>query len=182
MKLLLLMICFFLGTAMQAQTYAPYTGNKANGTAATKPAPAKNKETKKPVVAEKAPPKGEEKPSADFQDFMRKAIEQLHQKDYEKALGFYTQALEVSTEQTACIALVSRATLYAIMKEDEKAVADLTMGIKNRNTPQKQLAIIYIMRARLYANNKNLDLACQDVAKAKALGLPAGFTIDVECK
>lgn len=174
------MISLFLGVAMQAQTYAPYTGNKASQTAVSKPAAAKNKT--KPVVAEKAPAKEEEKPLADFQDLMNKAVEQLHQKEYQKAESFYTEALGVSTEKTAWRALLSRATLYAIMMDDEKAVADLTKAIETKGTPQKQLAIIYVTRARLEANHKKMDLACADVAKAKALGLPAGFTIDVECK
>jgi tetratricopeptide (TPR) repeat protein len=181
MKFLLLITGLFFGVAMQAQTYAPYTGNKANQTAVSKPAPAKNEKTK-PAAAEKAPVKEEEKPGDDFQDFMKKAIEQLHQKDYQKALGFYTQALEVSTEQSACIALVSRATLYAIMKDDEKAVADLTTAIKTKGTPEKQLAIIYMMRAKLYANNKNMDLACKDLAKAKAHGLADTLIEGVDCK
>jgi hypothetical protein len=180
MKFLLLMTSLLLGVAMQAQTYAPYTGNKANQTAVSKTAPAKNKT--KPVVAEKAPAKEEEKPKADFQDFMNKAVEQLHQKDYQKALGFYTQALGVSTKKTEWLPLMSRATLYAIIKDDKKAVADLTTAIENGNTPKKQLAIIYMSRARLLANNKNMDLACEDVAKAKALGLPEGVTVDIECK
>lgn len=182
MKLLLLITGLFLGVAMQAQTYAPYTGNKANKTAVAKQN--KNKaENTKLVAAEKPQTEELKKPTGDdFQDFMIKAIEQLHQKDYQKALGFYTQALEVSTEKTACEALVGRATLYAIMKEDEKAVADLTMAIKTKGTPQKQLAIIYIMRARIYANNKNMDLACKDLAKAKALGLPETQTEGIDCK
>lgn len=173
------MISLFLGVAMQAQTYAPYTGNKASQTPVSKPAPAKNKT--KPVVAEKVPAKEEEKPSADFQDLMNKAVEQLHQKEYQKALGFYTQALGVSTEKTAWRALLSRATLYAIMMDDEKAVADLTKAIETKGTPQKQLAIIYVTRARLEANHKKMDLACADLAKAKALGLPDAMTVDFKC-
>lgn len=180
MKLLLLISAIVLGTAAQAQTYAPYTGNKANETAVSKPGSEKNKKSKV-TVAEKTSLKEDEKPKGDFQDLMNKAVEQLHQKDYQKAEGFYTQALEVSTPETAWRALMSRATLYAIMEDDKKAIADLTSAIESGDTPQKQLAIIYISRARLLANNKNMDLACKDVAKAKALGLPQGFTIDIKC-
>jgi len=180
MKLLLLITAIVFGTTVQAQTYAPYSGNKANGTAVSKPVSEKNKESKV-IVAEKTSLKNDEKPKGDFQDLMNKAVEQLHQKEYQKAESFYTQALEVSTEKTAWRALMSRATLYAIIKDDEKAIADLTTAIESGDTPQKQLAIIYVSRARLLANNKKNDLACQDVAKAKALGLPEGFTVDVKC-
>lgn len=180
MKLLLLIYAIVLGTAAQAQTYAPYSGNKANGTAVSKSASVKNKESK-PAVVQKAVLKEEENSNGDFQDLMNKAVEQLHQKEYQKAEDFYTQALGVSTKKTAWRALLSRATLYSIMKDDEKATADLTSAIESGDTPQKQLAIIYITRARILANNKNMDLACKDVAKAKALGLPQGFTIDIKC-
>lgn len=180
MRLLLLMTSLFLGIGVQAQTYAPYSGNKANGTVVSKPGFEKNKETKV-INAEKTSLIDDEKPKGDFQDFMNKAVEQLHQKEYQKAEGFYTQALEVSTKKNAWRAFLSRATLYAIMKDDEKAIADLTSAIENGDAPQKQLAIIYISRARILANNKNLDLACKDVTKAKALGLPEGFTVDIKC-
>lgn len=179
MKLLLLMTSLFLGVAMQAQTYAPYTGNKANTAAVSKQAAAKDK--KEPAAAEKAPAKEEEMPGDDFQDMMNKAVEQLHQKDYQKAESFYTRALGVSTEKTAWRALQSRATLYAIMKDEEKAVADLTTAIKTKGTPEKQLAIIYVTRAKLYANNKKMDLACKDLAKAKALGFPETLIEGVDC-
>lgn len=181
MKLLLLITAIGLGTAVQAQTYAPYSGNKANGTVVSKPGSEKDKKSKV-TVAEKTSLKDDEKPKGNFQDFMNKAVEQLHQKDYQKAQGFYTQALEVSTKETAWRALLSRATLYAIMEDDEKAIADLTSAIESGDTPQKQLAIIYVSRARILANNKNMDLACKDVAKAKALGLPQGFTVNIKCK
>jgi tetratricopeptide (TPR) repeat protein len=180
MKLLLVMTGLFLGIAVQAQTYAPYSGNKANGTAVSKPDSLKSKKSK-PVVAEKATMKESKMPKGDFQDLMNKAVEQLHQKDYQRSEDFYTQALEVSTKQNAWRALMSRATLYAIMKDDQKAIADFTTAIESGDTPQKQLAIIYVSRARLLANNKKNDLACQDIAKAKALGLPEGFTVDVKC-
>ena len=180
MKLLLLITAIVLGTAVQAQTYAPYSGNKANGTAVSKPGPEKNKESKT-VVAKKASVKESKNPKGDFQDLMNKAVEQLHQKDYQKAQGFYTQALEVSTKKNAWRALLSRATLYAIMKDDEKAIADFTTAIESGDTPQKQLAIIYVSRARILANNKKIDLACKDVAKAKAIGLPEGFVVGIKC-
>ena len=181
MKLLLLMTAMLLGSALQAQTYAPYSGNKANSTTSSKSASANGKESK-PAAAPKTVLKEEEKPKGDFQDLMNKAVEQLHQKDYLKAEDYYTQALAVSTEKNAWRALMSRATLYAIIKEDKKALADLTTAIDSGDTPQKQLAVIYVSRARLLANNKKNDLACKDVAKAKALGLPEGFTVDVKCE
>lgn len=188
MKLLLLILSFFLVTTVQAQTYAPYSGNKANGTKVAKQDKPKTENTK-PVVTEKPAEKVPEKPQKEeskkakdeFEDFMIKAAEQLHQKDYQKALGFYTQALEVSTKESAHMPLVSRATLYAIMNEDEKAMADLTKAIEIKGTPQKQLAIIYRMRARLYANNKKMDLACKDVAKAKALGASDTAIEGIDC-
>ena len=181
MKFLLLITSLFLGVAMQAQTYAPYTGNKANATAASKTAAAKSTKPK-PVAAEKAPVKETEKSDDDFQTLMNKAVEQLHQKDYQMAESFYTQALGVSTKKTAWRALLSRATLYSIIKDDDKALADLTKAIETKGTPEKQLAIIYVSRARLHANHKNMELACADVAKAKAIGLPDALTVDFECK
>lgn len=181
MKFLLLTAVLMLSITAPAQTYAPYTGNKANQTTVSKPAPAKNEKTK-PVVVEKTPVKEEENSTDDFQDMMNKAVEQLHQKEYQKAESFYTRALGVSTEKTAWRALQSRATLYAIMKDDEKAVADLTTAIKTKGTPEKQLATIYVTRAKLYANNKKMDLACKDLAKAKALGFPDTLIEGVDCK
>ena len=180
MKLLLLITAIVFGTTAGAQTYAPYSGNKANGTAVSKPKTEKNKENTT-VVTEKTSLKNDEKAKGDFQDLMNKAVEQLHQKEYQKAESFYTQALEVSTEKTAWRALLSRSTLYSIMMDDKKALADLTTAIESGDTPQKQLAIIYMSRARILANNKNMDLACKDLAKAKALGLPEGFTADIKC-
>ena len=180
MKLLLLIMSLFLGAAMQAQTYAPYTGNKANQTKVAKRDTIKNKE-KKPVAVQAEPETKPEKSADDFQDMMNKAVEQLHQKEYQKAESFYTRALGVSTEKTAWRALQSRATLYAIMKDDEKAVADLTTAIKTKGTPENQLAIIYVTRAKLYANNKKMDLACKDLAKAKALGFPDTLIEGVDC-
>lgn len=181
MKLLLLMTGLFLGIAVQAQTYAPYTGNKANETVVSKPDSLKSKKSK-PVVAEKASLKESKKPKGDFQDLMNKAVEQSKEKEYKKALGFYTQALEVSTDETAWRALVSRATVYSMMKEDKKAIADLTTIIDSGNAPQKQLGTVYMSRARMHAANNNMDLACRDVAKAKELGLPDALTSGVECK
>ncbi|PZR19165.1 MAG: hypothetical protein DI539_14905 [Flavobacterium psychrophilum] len=181
MKSLLLIAFFVLGSVAQAQTYAPYTGNKANETKVSKPL--KNKaETATPELAEKNQNEKSKKPTGDFQDLMNKAVEKLNQRDYRKAESFYTQALDVSTEQTAWRALLSRATLYGMMNDDEKAVADLTAAIESGNTPEKQLAMIYMQRARIEANNKNLDLACADVAKAKELGLPDALTQGVACK
>lgn len=181
MKLLLSISFLFLSVAIQAQTYAPYTGNKANDTKVSKPV--KNKdENSKPVIAEKIQKEELTKPTGDFQDLMNKAVEKLNQKDYRKAESFYTQALDISTEETAWRALRSRATLYGIMKDDKKAIADLTTAIDSGNTPEKQLAMMYMERARIEANNKNLDMACNDVAKAKALGLPDILTQGVECK
>ncbi|RDI05456.1 hypothetical protein [Flavobacterium sp. AG291] len=181
MKLLLLISVLFLSIILQAQTYAPYTGNKANETKVSKPA--KNKdENSKPVIAEKIQKEELKKPTDDFQDLMNKAVEQFNQKDYRKAESFYTRALDVSTEETAWRALLSRATLYGIMKDDKKAVADLTTAIDSGNTPEKQLAMMYMQRARIEAKNKNMDFACNDVAKAKALGLPDVLTQGVECK
>ena len=52
MKLLLSISVLFLSVTVQAQTYVPYSGNKANETKVSKPV--KNKvENSKPVVAEK---------------------------------------------------------------------------------------------------------------------------------
>ncbi|MHA3788806.1 tetratricopeptide repeat protein [Flavobacterium hauense] len=183
MKLLQLLITAFLFSITgHAQTYAPYTGNKANATTVSKPAAAKSTKPK-PLTAEKAPVKETEKSKEDdFQTLMNKAVEQLHQKDYQMAESFYTQALGVSTKKTAWRALLSRATLYSIIKDDDKALADLTKAIETKGTPEKQLAIIYVSRARLHANHKNMDLACADVAKAKAIGLPDALTVDFECK
>lgn len=181
MKSLLFTVVLLLGMTLQAQTYAPYTGNKANGTTVSKPDATKNK-TPKPAVTEKTPAKEDKKTGADFQDLMNKAVEQLHQKDYQQSESFYTQALDVSTEKTAWRALLSRATLYAIMKDDEKAVADLTTAIETKGTPQKQLAVIYVTRAKIRANHKNMDLACADLAKAKSLGAPYELTRDIACK
>ena len=181
MKFLLFTGLFFLGIMGHAQTYAPYTGNKANEAKTAKPAKA-NAENAKPAVTETAPVKEEKISPDDFQDMMNKAVEQLHQKDYQMAESFYTRALNVSTEKTAWRALLSRATLYAIMKDDQKAMADLTKAIEIKGTPQQQLAILYMTRARLLANNNKKDLACKDVAKAKALGLKDSLIADIECK
>lgn len=181
MKLLLLTIVLFLVTAAQAQTYAPYTGNKANSTTVSKQKLTKNQKSK-PVVSEKASLKEESELKGDFEDFMNKAVEQLHQKDYLKAEGFYTQALEVSTEKNAWRAWLSRATLYAIMKEDSKAIKDLSLAIENKATPKTQLAIMYATRARIQAANKKMNLACADVAKAKALGISERLIADIDCK
>ena len=181
MKSLLMIVCFFLGLAANAQTYAPYTGNKAKTNTTSRPAAATTKK-KEPVAAEKTVVKEEANPKADFEDLMNKAVEQLHQKDYLKSESFYTQALGVSTEKNAWRALQSRATLYAIMKEDKKAIGDLTAAIKEKNTPKPQLAIIYATRARIQAANKNMDLACSDIAKAKALGVSKRLINGIECK
>lgn len=180
MKFLLFTGLFFLGIMGHAQTYAPYTGNKANETKVSKPAKTKTEDIK-PVPVEKSQKEEDKKTADDFQNMMNKAVEQLHQKDYQLAEGFYTRALNVSTEKTAWRALLSRATLYAIMKDDQKAIADLTKAIENKGTPQKQLAVIYMTRARLLANNNKMDLACKDVAKAKALGLTESLIADVDC-
>lgn len=181
MKLLLFITVFLFAATAQAQTYAPYTGNKANETKVSKPAKAKTEDVK-PVSVEKSDKEEDKKTADDFQDMMNKAVEQLHQKDYQMAESFYTRALGVSTEKTAWRALLSRATLYAIMKDDQKAIADLTKAIETKGTPQKQLAIIYMTRARLLANNNKMDLACKDVAKARALGLTESLIADIECK
>lgn len=181
MKLLLFITAFLFVITAEAQTYAPYTGNKANGKTVSKPDPAQA-EKMKPAVAEKAPVKEDIKPTGDdFQDMMNKAVEQLHQKDYQLAESFYTRALNVSTEKTAWRALLSRATLYAIMKDDKRAITDLTKAIETKGTPQKQLAVIYMTRARILANNNKMDLACEDVAKAKALGLSESLIADIDC-
>lgn len=119
MRLLLLITGLFLGMTAQAQTYAPYTGNKANETVVSKSDSIRNKKPK-PVVAEKAPRKEKKKPKGDFQDLMNKAVEQSKEKEYTKALGFYTQALDVSTEETAWRALISRASVYIMMNDDKK--------------------------------------------------------------
>jgi tetratricopeptide (TPR) repeat protein len=181
MKLLLFITVFLVVTLAQAQTYAPYTGNKANETKVSKPAKAKTEDVK-PVSVERPHKEEDKKTADDFQDMMNKAVEQLHQKDYQMAESFYTRALGASTEKTAWRALLSRATLYAIMKDDQKAIADLTKAIETKGTPQKQLAIIYMTRARLLANNNKMDLACKDVAKARTLGLTESLIADIECK
>lgn len=36
-------------------------------------------------------------------------------------------------------------------------------------------------RARVFANNKDMENACKDVAKAKELGLPDVLTQGVDC-
>lgn len=181
MKLLLSISVLFLSIILQAQTYAPYTGNKANETKVSKPVKT-DPAAAKSEFADTASKKETQKPTGNFQDLMNKAVEQFNQKDYRKAESFYTQALDVSTEETAWRALLSRATLYGIMKDDKKAVADLTTAIDSGNTPEKQLAMMYMQRARIEAKNKNMDYACNDVAKAKALGLPDVLTQGVECK
>lgn len=212
MKALLLFTGLLLCMTIQGQTYAPYSGNKANETKVSKPVKNKPENTKpvvaektpkkentntktavsktdtsknensKPVVAEKTPEKEDAKPKETSRDFMTMAIEQLHQKNYQKAIDFYTMALEVSTPEYAHIVLKSRAILYSIMKEDEKAVADLTTAIQYKGTPETQLAILYVMRAKMYANNKNMDLACKDVIKAKTLGASYEMIRDIDCK
>lgn len=207
MKVLLLFTGLLMCISIQAQTYAPYSGNKANGTKVSKPV--KNKpvvtektpekeninskttvsktdssknENNKPVVAETIRENENTKPKETYRDYMTMAIEQLHQKDYQKALDFYGLALGVSTPESVHIVLKSRAILYAIMKEDEKAVADLTKAIQYKGTPETQLAILYVMRAKMYANNKNMDLACKDATKAKALGASYEMIRDIDCK
>ncbi|PZR19166.1 MAG: hypothetical protein DI539_14910 [Flavobacterium psychrophilum] len=160
---------------------APEKKNAQPKTAVSKPDATKT-ESSKLVVAEKTPEKENAKPKESSRDFMTMAIEQLHQKNYQKAIDFYTLALEVSTPEYAHIVLKSRAILYAIMKEDEKAVADLTSAIQYKGTPETQLAILYVMRAKMYANNKNMDLACKDVTKAKSLGALQEQIRDIDCK
>lgn len=160
---------------------APEKKNTKPKTVVSKPDSTKS-ENSKPAVAEKTPEKENTKPKESYRDFMTMAIEQLHQKNYQKAIDFYTLALEASNPEAAHIVLKSRAILYAIMKEDEKAVADLTTAIEYKGTPETQLAILYVMRAKMYANNKNMDLACKDIAKAKALGVSQEMIRDIDCK
>jgi tetratricopeptide (TPR) repeat protein len=166
--------------AAGAQTYPKYTTQK-------KDTLIRKAETVATPIPEKSSDKDKVKPepgaTGNFQELMNKGGVQSVNQNHEQAINFFTQALAVSTQDTAWRALVSRATSYLMLKRFDKAVADYTTMINNNNFPdQKKLATTYMSRARAAAELKNMELACSDVQKARELGLPEVLITDFDCK
>ncbi|AWH85836.1 hypothetical protein HYN59_12295 [Flavobacterium album] len=180
MKHLLFFAILFTGIAASAQTYPKYSNQAGNSKAASKPESAK-KETAVKVV-EEAAAKGNRKPEGDFQELMEKAVVQSKARRYEAAVMIYSKALEVSNEEQAWRALISRATNYQMIGQFDKAMADYTTIINAQNAPQKNLAYIYSCRARLAQEKNDMELACADVKKARELGLPEMAMQGINCK
>lgn len=180
MKQLLFSIAF-ISFAAGAQTYPKYTTQK-------KDTLIRKAETVAMPLPEKSIAKAKTKSlpnklTGNFQELMNKGGEQSVNQNYEKAIGFFTQALAVSTEDTAWRALVSRATSYLMLKKFDKAIADYTTMIDNNNfLDQKKLASVYMSRARAAAELKNMELACSDAQKARELGLPEMLITRFDCK
>lgn len=175
MKRILLLSILFTCISAFAQTYPKYTVQK-NDTLVkkTEAAPAVSKPLPEP---EKTHAKAKiKKRTGDFQALMEKGAIESKSEKYDRAAEFYTQAYEVSSDETEWRALVSRATTYVMMKKWDKAIADYTTMIQNDNLPdQKKLAYTYLSRARAAQEMKNMELACNDVNKARELGLPEMF-------
>lgn len=175
MKRLLLLSMLFTGIGVFAQTYPKYKVQKKDTLVKkTEAAPAVSKQLPEP---EQAPAKAKiKKRTGDFQALMEKGAIESKSEKYDKAADLYTQAFEVSTDETEWRALVSRATAYVMMQKWDKAIADYTTMIQNDNLPdQKKLAYTYFSRARAAQEMKNMELACNDVNKARELGLPEMF-------
>jgi tetratricopeptide (TPR) repeat protein len=179
---LLLFALLFCTISVNAQTYPKYSTQK-------KDTLIKPRNTEKSSLRMQMAPAAPQKASAikkhegDFQKLMEKALVQLQEKKYQKAVDFYTEALGVSTEENVWRALVSRATTYLMMNNFEKAIADYTTMINDNHLPdQKKLAYTYMSRARAAFEMKNMELACNDLKKAKELGLPEILATGVDCK
>lgn len=177
MRLVVLILLVFAGISANAQTYPKYTGQKANETAVSKPTPTNSAtvESKKEKAVKKVKPKG------DFQELMERAVVQSQDGKYKKALDLYTQALNVSNEEQAWRALVSRATTYTMMGRKDMAYKDLTQIIEKESIPDKQLANIYLSRARLLMEKGDKEAACSDVNKAREIGIPKVLEAGLEC-
>lgn len=179
MKHLLLFAILFAGVTTTAQTYPKYNNQTGNKTP-LKSETAKKEEAVK--VVEDVTVKGNSKPEGDFQELMEKAVVQSKARRYEAAVSIYSKALEVSNEEQAWRALVSRATNYQMMGQSDKAMADYTTIIDAQNAPEKNLAYIYSCRARLAQDKNDMAMACADVKKARELGLPEGAMQGINCK
>lgn len=169
----ILIVLLTCSSSLMAQEYAKYTTKKAKDTVFAEP-------QKTPVVNEKAWVEPQEvknketKSFGDFQAIMNKAGEQTIQNNYREALKFYTQALEVSPESESWRVYISRATSYYQLKEYKKAIKEYTLMIEDSNTPQKEVAYAYLMRANVVAETgtkKEKANACDDLKKAKELGI-----------
>lgn len=172
MKRLLFLSLLFTGVGSFAQTYPKYSVQKKDTLikrneavpAVAKPLPEPEQAQAKTKI---------KKRTGDFQALMEKGGVESVGKRYERAVEFYTQAYEVSTDETEWRALVSRATSYVMMQKWDKAIEDYTTMIENDNLPnEKRLAYTYMSRARAAQEMKNMEMACKDINKARELGLP----------